>query len=165
MYLPRSGRCHCSKFISNCIKICCSGLFIAYHRSERCPFSEVYLKYRACRQCFYFRFYNYYDYNYFSYSFQSYNVLDTESIPVAFTDITIKQLVVTNMSRLSWSPWQVVSILRVIRSSGLRVLFHEASRDFLCLILQVRAMTFRLNRVFVWVQVVARYFPLYMSET
>ena len=88
-------------------------------------------------------------------------MLDTESIPVAFTDIKIKQPVVTNMSRLSWSPWQVVSILRVIRRSGLRVLFHEAFRDFLCLILQVRTMTFRPNRVFVWIKVVARCFPLY----
>lgn len=88
-------------------------------------------------------------------------MLDTESIPVVFTDITIKQSVVTNMSRLSWSPWQVVAILRVIRRSGLRVLFHEAFRDFFCLILQVRTMTFRPNRVFVWVKVVARCFPLY----
>jgi len=92
-------------------------------------------------------------------------VLDTESIPVAFNDIKIKQSVVTNMSRLSWSPWKVVSILLVIRGSELRVLFLEAFRDFLCLILQVCAMTFRLNKVFVWVQVVARCFPLYMSET
>jgi hypothetical protein len=87
-------------------------------------------------------------------------MLDTQSIPVAFTDVKIKQSVFTHMSRLSWSPWQIVRILRVIRGSELRVLFHEAFRDFLCLIFQVRAMTFRLNKVFVWVQVVARCFSI-----
>jgi hypothetical protein len=65
VYLPRNGCCHCSKFISNCIKMCCYGSFIAHYYCECCPFSEVYLKYRACRQCFYTLLYNYYDYNYF----------------------------------------------------------------------------------------------------
>lgn len=69
VYLYRKGLCHYSKFIIECIKICCSGSFVAYYHSERFPFPEVYLKHRERRQCFYSRLYNYYDYNYFSYSF------------------------------------------------------------------------------------------------